>query len=164
MYMYTSAVLHYGLLKMKLLPYPFPTDCVKYSDPLITKDSWFDCIIKKHRKKYGTIPNNLSVPSSSNISRGDPDMELFRQCIKKYNSKPICESVEYRMKQSFRDDLTKMGDVFVFPSNEETRCEFISKMPFLDLTIYVAEILGIWLGINVYFLLTKLSYFDHRTD
>ena len=164
MYLYTTAVLESRLLKMKLLPYPFPTDCVKYSDPLKTKESWFNCIIKKHRKKYGTIPNNLSVPASFNISRGDPDMELIEQCIKKYNLKPVCESVEYRMTQLFRGGLTKMDDVLVLPSSEETRCEFLPKMPFLDLTIYLAEILDIWLGINVYFLLMKLSNINHCTE
>ena len=164
LYSYTLAVLQSRLLKMKLLPHPFPTDCVKYSDPLKSKDSWFNCIIKKHRKKYGTIPNNLSVPASFNNSRGDPDMKLIEQCIKKYNSKPVCESVEYRMTQLFRGGLTKMGDVFVLPSSEETRCEFIPKMPFLNLTIYLAEILDIWLGINVYFLLTKFSNINHCTE
>lgn len=150
-----QSTLCYDLTVTKLLPAPYPSDCINYADPIEDNHTWFKCIINSYPNK--TLPFYLTLPASFTTSRTlVDDSNIRKKCIQKFKSKPDCEFTYYKSEFTDRLQIYDKWDIVVDVPDEEIDCRFIPKTTLLDLMIFLVDALGIWIGINVYSLLKKL--------
>ena len=150
----------FKIYRALLLKHPYSSQCIDYSDPLEKKDTLYNCIYTNHVSLYRRIPNTLIVPAISNYSRMMPDKNIIDYCYKLYGGRRYCESTEYRP-IIFGGNKYRDRAATVKPPYDQTLCKFSPKTSFLDLTILIADTLGLWLGISLIFLMNKLDSIYH---
>ena len=85
---------------------------------------------------------------------GDPKINAY--CMKRYGGRPYCESTDYDTQLLNRSPLHQ-GDILIRPPSKQTICIFSPKATLLDLTILIADVFGLWLGLSIGFLLDKIK-------
>ena len=149
------------IIKASLLKYPYQTKFMDYIDPYSDSNSLLNCKLKGHISKYGKIPFNIAVPLSSfNHSRMHRDPEIYNSCLKQYEKKLYCESTVYDTKISYKSRL-QGGDILIRPPTQETKCIFLPKTSLLDLSILIADVFGLWLGISLGIILSIIKSYTY---
>ena len=137
------------LSRTNLLKYPYSTNCVNYVDPLTTiNKTYFSCVINHHRKKYGKVPFDLTIPDNLSDLRMKLDESILEMCHEMYKSNPDCESVDYIRTFHTRTFRIGQGDVLIQLPVSETSCVYVPKENLFDLIILIADVFALWLGIS----------------
>lgn len=154
---YSEKWIKYLSSELRLLKYPYGTNCIDYIMPLQTNNSVINCIIRLHRQKYGKIPYDLTLPIYYTDSRMKANKDIISACGTRFSKEPHCKSIDYSITLYNRFNVHMKGDIHVSPHTRQTVCEYVPKMSILYLTLLIAESFDIWLGISLYLIL-KESY------
>lgn len=152
-----DAVLEPEVYRRKLLKHPYSTDCINYGDPIITKNSWFNCIVDRHIKEYGSIPSELTVPTKFNKTRGLMYLHIQNECTDKCLPRPACEKTSYELNKIQRVPKYNFADIIILLPKFEKSSEMFPKTTFFDLTILLADVFGLWLGIGLLLILKIIN-------
>lgn len=159
--MYRALYRHVGfiLIKTKLLPYPYPTNCMLYKDS--RQNCIESCLQRESRKMFNT--------SSGKLVRNEHDswrvnmnlvhlLNLFRnKCTRKICGSNDCITTSYKYIEKLKTPSKHMQISIIAPDTEITT-EYVSKLNLVDLSIYLGGILGLWIGLNF------ISLFDVIRD
>ena len=152
---YSEKWINYISSELRLLKYPYGTNCIDYIMPLQTNDSVISCIIRLHRQKHGKIPYDLTLPTCYTDSRMKADRDIINACEAHFNKQPYCKSIDYSITLYDRFYAHMKGDIHASPHTRQTVCEYVPKMSILYLTLLIAESFDIWLGMSLYLILEK---------
>lgn len=148
------AIIKHESYQTKLLKDPYTSQCVDYVDPLKEENSYLSCMINEHMNLRNEIPNSIPIPIHYNVGRMDDDSDIKMKFYDLHYYRPICDDTYYQIFMD-RDDESSDGLLFQ-PPKAETTCQFLPKSSLFDLFILTCGVIGLWLGISLYFILKEI--------
>lgn len=145
-----TALVAVKIHKTKLLPDPYSSRCFKGHI-----DNHRECAKRLHYQKYSKHPYGFEISSNSNINRMDPDQRILNECARDYDHILPCESTFFETTYGIKIIPSDTIDIEE-PRGEES-CEFIPKTNLFDVFILIADTFGLWLGISIGLIFTKIS-------
>lgn len=129
------------MYKTKLLPVPYSSKCINHGIYIQS-----ECYKNMHFSKYGKYPQDIVIPSSSNVTRMAGDHDIKMKCYNKYKDVRYCDTTKYITR--IRGKNKKSATIDIEVPDMKTSCTFFPKTFFYDLIILIGDVFGLWLGIS----------------